>query len=235
LPDDTAGIDRTSLGLSAGQPAFPDYTVLERRADGLVHLLGLSAAALAVVWLFVQFGGAITGERLVAGGVYCFGLLAMLTASTLYNLAPPGRGKSRLRQLDHAMIFVMIAGTYTPLSLTALESRWGIPLCVAIWSVGAAGIAIRLLHPQRFERASLALYLCMGWMLLPLIPALARALPAVTIGLIVAGSAVYSLGAFVHTRVKWPFHNACWHALVLIAAALHFVAIVQVLALPTDA
>jgi hemolysin III len=224
-----------SVSLSAQQPGFPNYTVLERRVDGLIHLLGLTSAALAVVWLLVKLSGAITGERLIAGSVYCFGLIAMLAASALYNSAGPGTAKSRLRQLDHAMIFVMIAGTYTPLSLTVLQSRWGILLCAAVWSVGAAGITIKLLHPYRFERALLALYLCMGWMLLPLVPSLVRVLPTITIGFIAAGSIVYSLGAFVHARARWPFHNACWHALVLIAAALHFVAIAEILLLPADA
>jgi hemolysin III len=225
---------RASLSLSLRQPAFPDYTVLERLADGVIHLLGVAGALSAVIWLFVDFGEAMTGGRIATGVVYCFGLVSMLSASALYNLAPAGRGKFRLRQLDHAMIFVMIAGTYTPLSLTALTPHWGVPLCAAVWSMGAAGIAIKLFHPYRYERVLLALYLCMGWMLLPLIPTLTRALPAVTFALIAGGTIVYSLGAFVHTRVKWPFHNAYWHALVLIAATLHFVAIAQVLTLPTS-
>ena len=114
---------------------FPDYTIAERWVDAIVHVVGLVGATAAVIWLFVQAGPAITTERIVTGSIYSFGLLGMLSASTLYNLARAGRLKSIFRRLDHAMIFVMIAGTYTPLSLTALRPGLGIPLCAVVWAL----------------------------------------------------------------------------------------------------
>jgi len=106
---------------TTSRPLFPSYTIAERWVDGIVHITGLIAALAAVVWLFIQAGPTITTGRIITGGIYSFGLIGMLTASTLYNLARAGRLKSIFRRLDHAMIFVMIAGTYTPLSLTALR------------------------------------------------------------------------------------------------------------------
>ena len=213
---------------------FPDYTKAERWVDAVIHILGLVAAPLAVLWLFVQAGPEITAGRVVTGAIYSFGLVGMLTASALYNLTRPGRLKSAFRRLDHAMIFVMIAGTYTPLSLTALRPGLGIPLCVVIWLLAAIGIVLKLSRPRRHERVALVLYLGMGWLLVPLLPPLFAAVPRSIPLLIVAGGLVYSAGSFVHTRHGLPFHNALWHAMVMLAAGLHLAAIAQVISLPVQ-
>ncbi len=212
--------------------AFPDYTKTERWADGFVHILGLIAAPLAVIWLFVHTGPSITTGRIITSSVYSFGLIGMLYASALYNLTRAGRLKSIFRRLDHAMIFVMIAGTYTPLSLTALRPGLGIPLCAVVWSLAAIGVTLKLTRPYRYERISLVLYLGMGWLILPLLPPLIAALPGAVMVLIVAGGLIYSAGTIIHTRVGLPFHNAVWHAMVVLAAGLHLVAIAKVIALP---
>jgi hemolysin III len=214
------------------RPAFPDYTGVERIADGLIHFLGLVGAPLAVTWLFAQAGPSLSTGRIICGAIYSFGLVGMLYASALYNLARAGRLKAILRRLDHAMIYIMIAGTYTPLSLTALRPGLGIPLCAIVWTMAAAGVALKLLRPYRYERAALALYLGMGWSLLPLLPALIADLPASVMALIVGGGVVYSVGTVVHTQARLPFHNALWHALVIAAAGLHLVAIAKVMTLP---
>lgn len=214
------------------QPTFPDYTSTERWVDGFVHILGLIAAPLAVIWLFTHVGPSITTGRIITGSIYSFGLIGMLYASALYNLTRAGRLKSIFRRLDHAMIYVMIAGTYTPLSLTALRPGLGIPLCIVIWSLAAIGVALKVMRPHRYERMSLVLYLGMGWLILPLLPPLIAALPGGVMALIVAGGLVYTAGTFIHTRAGLPFHNALWHAMVVLAAGLHLVAIARVMALP---
>lgn len=211
---------------------FPDYTIAERWVDAIVHVVGLVGATAAVIWLFVQAGPAVTTERIVTGSIYSFGLLGMLSASTLYNLARAGRLKSILRRLDHAMIFVMIAGTYTPLSLTALRPGLGIPLCAVVWALAAIGIGLKVFRKDLHERLSMVLYLGMGWLVVPLLPPLITALPQGVLILIVAGGLIYSAGSFIHTRTHWPFHNALWHAMVILAASLHMAAIAQVISLP---
>ena len=220
--------------MASSYSTFPDYTDAERWADAVVHIVGLIAAPLAVVWLFAQAGAAITPGRIVTGTIYAAGLIGMVTASALYNLVRAGRLKSILRRLDHAMIFVMIAGTYTPLSLTALSPELGIPLCAVVWTLAAIGIALKIVRKDPHERLSMILYLAMGWLLVPLLPPLITALPHAVMILIVAGGLVYSAGSFIHTRINWPFHNAVWHAMVIVAAGLHMAAIAQVIALPLD-
>jgi hemolysin III len=211
---------------------FPDYTKAERWVDAIVHIVGLIAAPLAVIWLFVQAGPSLTVGRAITGTIYAFGLIGMLTASTLYNLARAGRLKAIFRRLDHAMIYVMIAGTYTPLSMIALRPGLGIPLCAVVWTIAAIGVLLKIKRKHPHERLSLVLYLGMGWLLLPLLPPLIAILPTRAMALIIAGGLIYSLGSFVHTRASLPFHNAIWHGMVICAAGLHLVAIAQIITLP---
>jgi hemolysin III len=218
--------------LTQSHLSFPQYTVAERRADALIHLLGLIGAPLAVVWLFGQTGPSVTPSRIASAVVYAFGLVGMLYASAFYNLMRAGRIKATLRRLDHAMIFVMIAGSYTPLSLTALRPGLGIPLCAGVWTLALLGATLKIRHPYRYERTGLFLCLAMGWSLLPLLPRLFAALPAGILELIIGGGVLYTVGAFIHTRVALPFHNAAWHALVFVAAALHLIAMGWLISLP---
>jgi len=213
-------------------PVFPSYTGAEVAADCAVHIVGLSAATACIAWLIASLGTGATARQVVAFLIYCAGLIGMLAASAAYNLASPSRAKSVLRRLDHAMIFVMIAGSYTPFALTALEPRVGTALLGAVWGVALTGVALKLACFNRIERASLALYLGMGWMVLVVIRPLITALPGAVLMLLLAGGVVYSLGALVHVRDRVPFQNAIWHAMVLVAAGLHLAAITRLL-MPT--
>ncbi len=212
---------------------FPHCDPAEAAADRAVHVVGVCAGVASVCWLIASVAPEATAGRLATLLVYCFGLIGMLAASAAYNLAGPGRLKAALRRLDHAMIFVMIAGTYTPFALHAVDPDVGVPLCVAAWTLAALGVALKLASPRRFDRLSLALYLGMGWMLLAVIRPLAAALPVDVLALLLGGGIVYSLGAAVHATERPRFHNAVWHAMVLIAAGLHFAAVSRVLASST--
>jgi hemolysin III len=210
-------------------PSFPAYTTAEKWADAVVHVLGLIASPLAVAWLFLHAGPAITPGRIVTGTIYASGLIGMLWASALYNLVRAGPLKSILRRVDHAMIYVMIAGTYTPFSFIALPRDVAIGLSIVVWLLAAMGGALKLMKQNWDERISVFLYLAMGWATsLPLV----AVLPMSAITLLLIGGVLYSLGSFIHTRVAWPFHNAIWHALVLCAAGFHLTAVAEVIALP---
>ncbi len=218
----------------ASDLGFPRYTGAEIAADRAVHLVGLPAAIASVAWLVASAAPAATLKQIATLLIYGFGLIGMLAASAAYNLAPPSRAKALLRRLDHAMIFVMIAGTYTPFALNALGPRFGMPLCAAVWALAAAGVGLRLACFQRVERASLALYLGMGWLLLVVIRPLVAALPGGVLALLLGGGVIYSAGTLVHARGdgRVPFHNAIWHAMVLAAAGLHLAAVARLLLTP---
>ena len=130
------------------------------------------------------------------------------------------------------MIFVMIAGTYTPFAVYAFRGIEGLVLCVVIWSLAVIGVAVILAFPRRFERSLFVLYLVMGWMVIGMGPKLMLGLPTPVLLLLLAGGTAYSVGATIHSRGRFRFHNVVWHALVVAGAGMHWVAIVRLLRLP---
>ncbi len=210
--------------LQAEAFCFQYYSPAERVVDRVIHYIGVPIGMAGALWLLIcafAQGGAVL---IISILIYAFGLVGMLTSSAAYQLQPPSLLKEHLRRLDRAMIFVMIAGTYTPISANVLAGRGGIWLCIVIWSLAAAGIFMTLRYPRRFERAMLGLYLSMGWMLLVLMHYCFALLQPVVLALIFAGGIAYSVGAALHAHSKIKFHNPIWHALILIAASCQYLA-----------
>ncbi len=199
------------------------YSRHEHIADAVVHVLGILFAINASLWLLFH----VTGLPVtVSVTVYCVGLLAMIGFSAAYNLMPQHRpSKAILRRLDHAAIFIMIAGTYTPLAANRLEAPYGEIILAAIWVSATVGVTLKILFPLRFERASLALYLGMGWMIVTVIVPLAHSMAVLDFALLCAGGLVYSAGVAFYVIERIPYHKAIWHAAVLVAAVLQFSAI----------
>jgi hemolysin III len=207
-----------------GALSFPSYTAAERAADRVIHCIGVPLSIIAAAVLLYRSIG-MTISVTVPIAVYLFGLVGMVGASAAYQLAAPGIAKERLRRLDRAMIFVMIAGTYTPFSINAFRGEGGIWLCVLLWTLAAIGVFFSTAYPRRFERVLLGVYLIMGWMLLAMLRACYTALPHAIFALIVAGGIVYTVGVVIQSQPRIKFHNPIWHALILCAASLHYAAI----------
>ncbi len=204
---------------------FHDYSAAELAADRVVHIIGVPLGVAAGAVLLVQ--AVLHGGPLLvsAVAVYVFGLIGMLASSAAYQLTPPGPRKEKLRRLDRAMIFVMIAGTYTPISANVLYGRGGVVLCAVQWALAALGIFVTLRFPRRFERLLLVLYMAMGWMLLVLIRYCFALLQFEAMVLIFAGGVAYSVGAVIVSIPRIKFHNPIWHGLVLVAASCQYAAI----------
>ncbi|MFP5511594.1 MAG: PAQR family membrane homeostasis protein TrhA [Alphaproteobacteria bacterium] len=203
---------------------FPVYSVGERRADAVVHAVGVTAGIAGIVWLLnaAVLSDTVPTRTALALTIYGLGLVGMLTASAAYNLAPPGFGKALLRRVDHAMIFVMIAGTYTPFTLGLGQ---GIVLGGAVWGGAAFGAALKLRFPGRFHRLGLALYLGLGWAIVTALEPLGSVLSAPALWLLVVGGLLYTVGVVFHLMERMPYNNAVWHLLVLAAASCHFAAV----------
>jgi len=198
------------------------YTRHEDIADAVVHVLGIVFAINASLWLLFH----VTGLSVVVSvTVYCIGLLAMIGFSAAYNLVPHHRpSKQVLRRLDHAAIFIMIAGTYTPFAMNRL-GEYGTTILAIIWLAATFGVVMKVLFPRRFEIASLALYIGMGWLVVTVISPLAHAMAAFDFWLLIAGGFVYSAGIVFYVIERIPYHKAIWHGAVLVAAVLQFSAI----------
>jgi hemolysin III len=200
---------------------------IERRellADVAVHALGLALGAAGVVTMLHVAG---EGELLPIT-VYLAGLLAMLCCSAVYNVWRSCRWRDWLRRFDHAAIFVMIAGTYTPLVLR-LPAGWALGLTTGVWTAALAGVATKLFQPRRVEALSVALYLALGWVGVIAAEPLLASLDRATVVLLLTGGVVYSVGVVFHLAARWPYARALWHGSVLIAATIHYAAIMTLL------
>lgn len=205
--------------------SFPRYTAAELTLDRVLHGLGLLLAAGGIAWLFLERITAGGARQFLAVTIYGAGLIGMFAASAAYNLCHRGRRKELLRRVDHAMIFVMIAGTCTPFALSGFSEGIGLLLCTLIWMVALIGAALKLVFPRRFEGLLLGLCLIMGWTMFGMSRTYADNLSDVVLFLLFGGGVAYSCGAFIHQRSRLPFHNVAWHGLVLLGASLHWAAV----------
>jgi hemolysin III len=204
-------------------PEATDYTAAERQVDGVVQVCANLLAVAGSVWLILN---ASSATRLSLA-IYGFGLVAVFASSLAYGFALPGRTKELLRRLDHAMIFVMIAGTYTPLATHRLSYPWSLTMLLIVWIGAAVGIVLKCAFPRRFEYAGLALCVALGLSGVMTIVPLHASMTATNFALLVAGMCAYLAGVCVLLLSHIRFHNAAWHALVLIAAILQFAAIAR--------
>ena len=218
---------QTPREMSVSHTACRPQTASEELANSLSHGLGAVVAA--------TFSPQLIGSALDAGwlqgaaaAVYCASMIVLFAISAAYHWLPAGATKDLLRRLDHAAIFLFIAGSYTPFMLGTLAEEGGYWLLAFIWLVATVGIvakcANRLTHPI----LSTALYLGLGWFSIFLLEPLMHALPSQGIALIVSGGILYTLGAVVfHFDDRVKYAHFAWHLLVLAASGCHFFAVLK--------
>lgn len=207
---------------------------IERSADRWVHMVGLAGGAIGgMVLLGISLGVGRFGQA-AAVGVYGFCLVLMFLASAAYNMAG-ARRRPLLRRLDHAAIFLMIAGSYTPFTTQRLTGAWAWGMTAAVWCVALAAAAGKLLAPGLGRKVWIALYLALGWIVVVAIKPLLAGVSAVAMILLLIGGLVYSLGVIVYLKKDLPFRRAIWHGFVTAAAATHFAAILTGVVLPARA
>jgi len=213
--------------------AFPNirsgYSRSERISDGVVHVIGVALALVAVPALI-----ALTAihraepAAIVGASIYGTTLILMLGFSALYNLIDSARWNGLLRRLDHSAIYVKIAGTYTPFVLLSGAPATG--LLTGLWGSAAIGSVLKMLAPGRFRWFALSLYLAMGWAIVFAGFALLDALPWGVLAPMIAGGVIYTAGVAFHLLDRLPFHNTIWHVFVLLGSVLFFVAVALLIA-----
>ena len=202
----------------------------QRAADGLVHATGIVGAVIGVPLLVVAVAARDEPLPSITAIVYGAALIATLTISGAYNILSDGRAKERLRPYDHAAIFLLIAGTYTPFSLVTINGTLGRVLCASVWLVALTGAALKFLHRRRYERFYVTLYVALGWAGIPALGILMVTLSPAAFALLIAGGILYTAGIAFHLRDSMPYGTAIWHGFVLIAAACHYLAVLLALA-----
>ena len=204
-----------------------NYDRAELIADAVVHAVGVILGLIAATVLVVLTAIYATVLNVVAVSIYVAGLLAMLVLSATYNLWPVSRAKWVLRRFDHSAIYVLIAATYTPFIVELKDSLFAIALLIGVWCVAIFGIVLKLGWPGRFDRLSVGLYLALGWSGMMLYDSVVAALPRMALWFVVAGGALYSLGVIFHAWRRLRFQNVIWHCFVLLGAACHYTAVLD--------
>lgn len=200
-----------------------DYSRAERVSDAVIHASGLAVALIAVP-ILIAVTALLRGDftAMLAISVYGAALIAMILCSALYNLVRHPGWTGFLKRLDHSAIYVKIAGTYTPFTLLSGHGGW---LLAGIWGAAAAGIGIKIVAPDRFRLAALALYLGMGWVGVAAGGAVFAALSAPVIALIAVGGFLYTTGVAFYLFERLPFHYTIWHVFVLAASLVFYAAV----------
>jgi hemolysin III len=214
---------------AASAPHPPLDSRSEWRVDAIIHVVGMTLGLAACVTLAAVALPSAGPTVLVSIAVYGAGLLAMLGCSALYNIAGDGPRKALWRRLDHAAIFVMIAGTYTPFAAIAIGGALGTGLLVFVWTVAAAGVLLKLLHPGELEALSISAYLLLGWTILPAIDHLIAAVSLQALILLSAGGILYTVGVLFHRWDGLPYNRAIWHGFVLAGATCQYIALLDVI------
>jgi hemolysin III len=207
---------------------FPQYSARERLADSCIHIVSVAASLIALLALLVVGVKAETTLLIVSLGIYGTALVATFSFSAGYHLIVRPKLKAIFRRLDHAAIFLMIAGTYTPFILIKMNNAWGLTLLAVVWGMAAIGIAIKLFAPRYLEGVSTALYLVQGWAVIVAWEPLISALPGDVALMLAAGGVLYTVGVVFHLWERLPFQNAIWHGFVLTAASVHYVAVMDI-------
>jgi len=202
-----------------------EYSPLEERINIVSHLWGLvfSLVALALLlWRAGRFGNAMD---LVSAGIFGISLVALYAASTAYHRATRPALRSWLRIVDHATIYLLIAGTYTPFTLITLNGTVGWVIFGISWGLAAIGIYLKLHFTGRFNGLSTLMYVAMGWMIVFAAEPMLERLPAAGIYWVVAGGLSYTLGAVIYSIRRIPLNHAIFHGFVLGGSLCHFMAV----------
>ncbi len=207
---------------------FPQYTLRERVADGCIHVVGVAASVVALTALLIVGVQAQATLWIVSLSIYGLALVTMFTCSAGYNLIVRPKVKAVFRRLDHAAIFLMIAGTYTPFALMKMDAEWGYTLLAVVWTMAAIGIAIKLFAPRYLEGVTTALYLVQGWAVIVAWHPLVSAVPERAALLLMIGGVLYTVGVVFHLWERLPYQNAIWHGFVLAAASVHYAAVIDI-------
>jgi hemolysin III len=220
--DEMSGFSCHGEGMK--EMSYPAYTPSERIADGVVHVAGFVAALAGVAAVYSFWAPNMDGVTFFALTVYSLSLLAMLGASASYHLLAHTPLRPLLRRLDHAAIYVKIAGTFTPLGML-LGSAFGYAVVAGVWALAGFGALSKLRMPRGAMTTGWLPYMALAWAGVALLLPLSGVLPGISLAFIIGGGLLYSVGVIFYAWESLRFANAIWHAFVALASACFFIGI----------
>jgi len=201
------------------------YSNAEERLNIWSHGLGLVASSIAFPFLIIKAMSYSSFWDITSFIIYGLSLIILYAASTFYHAAKNPKKRRRLNIFDHAAIYVLIAGSYTPFCLVALDSELGWYMFIAVWVFALTGIILKLFFTGKFDKISTAMYLLMGWQVLFFIKPLINVLTSFSLNLLFTGGVFYTVGAILYSIKKIPYNHAIFHVFVLLGSVSHFLAL----------
>lgn len=195
------------------------YSPAEERLNIWTHAAGMILSFIGLIFLLLKADSDIA---IVSSAVFGASLIILYAASTFYHAAKNPVRRAKLRIFDHAAIYVLIAGTYTPVCLITLSESVGTLLCIVIWSVAIGGVILKLFFTGRFDKLSTVLYVAMGWIAIFAIKPLLATMSTEGLLWLLAGGVFYTVGAVLYSIRSLPFNHAIFHFFVLGGSACHY-------------
>lgn len=194
----------------------------EELVNAVLHGVGLGMAIAATGVLVVMAN--LYGElrQIVSYSIYGTTLIILYLASTLYHSFPHGKAKYVFRIIDHSAIYLLIAGTYTPITLATLDGTWPRTVFIIVWAIAVLGIALNIICFEKVQKISLVLYLVMGWLSILVIRDLIYNLPTASLIFLFIGGLSYTVGTIFYVKKKLKYNHAIWHIFVLGGSIFHF-------------
>ncbi len=201
------------------------YSPAEEQLNILSHALGLVLSLIGLALLVLRAAELGTSLHVISFTIFGLSLVSLYAASTIYHSTKDPALRTKLRTVDHAAIYVLIAGSYTPFTLVVLTGKVGWILFGVSWGMAVTGIVLKLFYTGRFNHLSTAMYVFMGWVIVFAIKPLLLAFPGTGMILLAAGGISYTVGAVSYSFKRMPFGHAVFHFFVLAGSACHFVAV----------
>ena len=196
-------------------------TPFEEKLNALSHAIGVGLGVIGLI-LLILFNTGKTDWSLFSVIVYGISIIVLFTASALYHYIKNEKRKHYFRIIDHISIYILIAGTYTPVSLIALNDSLGWSLFWVVWGIAAFGVILKLFFTGRFETFSVLLYLVMGWLVVFDFSHLSKIIGDGGILMLFAGGLAYTSGIIFYAIERIPYNHVIWHLFVLAGAMFHF-------------
>ena len=201
------------------------YPSTEEKINILTHGLGLLLSIAALVLLIIHASTHGTARHIVSFTIFGASMILLYSASTLYHYSQKPDIRRKLNILDHASIYVLIAGTYTPFTLITLKGWLGWTIFGITWGIAIIGVFFKLFYTGRFDKISTIAYVAMGWIIIFAVKPLIENLPLNGLYWLLAGGIFYTIGAILYSVKKIKFNHAIFHVFVLLGSFSHFMAI----------
>ena len=204
-----------------------EYSIFEERLNVLSHGLGVLLAAIGTVLLLVKAVSLGTAVHIVSFGVYGASMVILYAASSLYHSATTPVARRRLKVFDHAAIYVLIAGSYTPFTLVVLSGWVGWTLFGIVWGMAVCGVVLKIFFTGRYDKISTAIYVLMGWLIVFAIQPLSEGLPEAGVQWLIAGGVSYTVGALLYSIKRLPLNHALFHVFVVLGTVFQFITVYE--------